>query len=242
MVPGGFGVLALLLASAAPATMGPPTSPISWSKTEDAALKKPQDLDAKSLGIVQRPASVTLVTLQDERPYGGTTGETAWLVRYDRVPVPAPDGGAPVAVTLFVVRQHLTHQILAAYTEAAASWPQCAATTADIRKRAAIAWETFPLPSIALESSVLDVLGHVWKETKSNPAECGQIILRPRGFTRKVIMRDENGDPIPQTRANGWVVEVLGKQIGANSSGDPVCTQVYVYSDGTREFAGGIQL
>jgi hypothetical protein len=93
-----------------------------------------------------------------------------------------------------------------------------------------------------LQSSVVDVLRHAWELYGANPAAGGQITLRPRQFLRKATILDANGNPRPKSRANGWVVEILGRQIGFNPGGGPRCTQVYVHRDGDLEFSGGTQI
>jgi len=238
----GWALGLLLASSTRPISAIPAQSPFSWSTVQDSDKRRPAALDEKLLGISKEPSSISLVAFHDERPYGGVADATAWLVRYSHVPVPAPDGGAPAEVTVFVAFHSTSNEILAAFTEAAPIWPKSGWTSDAIAKRAATSWELFPPQVSTLQSSVVDVLRHAWKEAGGNPTQGGQITLRPRQFLRKVTIRDASGKPIPQSKANGWVVEILGKKIAANPAGGPVCTQVYVYRDGDFEFSGGLQL
>jgi hypothetical protein len=167
--------------------------------------------------------------------------EIAWLVRYDRVHVPAPEGKASVDVSVSLVFRASTHQLIAAFTHPAPVWPKSGWPSAAITERVLYFVDLFPLQSGTLQSSVIDVLRHDWW-LHGSPADAGQITLRPRQFLRKVTVLDAKGNPTPKTIANGWVVEILGKKIGVDPFGGPVCTQVYVYRDGDLEFSGGLEL
>ena len=162
-------------------------------------------------------------------------------MRYDRVHVSAPEGKASVDVSVSLVFRAATHQLIAAFTDPAPVWPKSGWPSADITKRVSIFVDLFPLQSATLQSSVIDVLRHDWW-LHGSLADAGQITLRPRQFLRKATILDAKGNPKPKAIANGWVVEILGKKIGVNPGGGPVCTQVYVYRDGDLEFSGGLQL
>ena len=111
----------------------------------------------------------------------------------------------------------------------------------DITKRAARCWDFFPPESATLRSSVVDVLQAIWKDSDANPAQSGQITIRPRQFLRKVTIRDKSGQPIPQVKANGWLVEVLGT-LNGSSHGGPMNTHLVVFRDGDLAVSGGLQL
>ena len=235
MVRWTLGALGLLLASST-------ESPFSWSIVQGAQPSRPISVDERVLGVSSKPASISLVAFHDERPYGDVSDQSAWLVRYNHVRIPSPDGKTTADVSVSLMFRASTNQLVAAFTDAAPVWPKAGWTSADIAERVREFVELSPLESTTLQSSVVEVLRHAWELDDANPAVGGQITIRPRQFLTKATIMDANGNPLPKTRANGWVVEILGKQIGFNPGGGPRCTQVYVYRDGDLEFSGGMQI
>jgi len=241
MMPWVLSVLVLLSPPARlPATATTPQSPFSWDLLPRSNTEKAFAIDESILGVSLQPSSVSLVTLHDQRPYGETQDSPAWLVRYKQVPVPGPEGEPPTPVTLLLFFQVSTNQLIAACTEAAPVWAKTEWTSRHITERA-ILWEFFPLESNALHSSIVEVLTHLWKTRTVNPTRVGQITIRPRQFIRRTVI-DSDDVPAPQSKSVGWVVEVLGTNIGVNPGGGPICTQLYVYRDGGLEFCGGLKL
>ena len=224
-----------------PVTFTAADSPFSWQVVESSESARPFEPDESILGAAIPPSSISFIVFCDERPYGGNVEESAWLVRYDHVLIPAPDWEVRVDLSVSLVFQVSTHQLIAAFTDPAPVWPGSGWSSADITKRVATFMELFPRQSVPLRSSVIDVLRHSWW-AHGSPVNAGQITLRPRQFLNRGTITDANGNPTPKAIANGWIVEILGEKIGVNPVGGPMCTQVHVYRDGDLKYFGGLLL
>ena len=236
-----LGALALLLD---PSTVNtaPAESPFSWETVQASEKSSAFTVDEKTLGAATTPSSIALIDFYDERPYGDAAKERAWLVRYDAVKVPAPEGGSPAAeVSLFLVFRQ-SGGLLAAFTEAAPIWAKQGWNSEQITKRAAILWELFPPDYETLRSTVVEVLQVVWKSEGVNLTQAGQITIRPRQFMRKGWVNTKTGKAIPQAKVNGWMVEILGTLNGFSSHGAAMKTNLIMFRDGDLVFSGGVQL
>jgi hypothetical protein len=254
MVSWILGAVALLLGpSTVSVTTAPAESPFSWETVQASDKSGAFTPDEKILGATAHPSSIALIDFRDERPYGDAAKERAWLVRYDAVKVPAPEGGSPAEVLLFLVFRQ-SGGLLAAFTEAAPIWAKQGWNSEQINERAAEAWEFFPPDYATLRSSVVEVLQVVWKREGVNPTQAGQITIRPRQFMQKGHVDTRTHKPIPQPKVNGWMVEILGTlngfssgfpssgSTGGSRGGAPMNTHLVMFRDGDLVFSGGLQL
>ena len=229
------------LASPVSVSTAPAESPFSWETVQVSDKSGAFTTDERILGAAAQPSSIALIDFHDERPYGDAAKERAWLVRYDAVKVPAPEGGSPAEVLLFLVFRQ-SGGLLAAFTQAAPIWAKQGWNSEQITERAAMAWEFFPPDYATLRSSVVEVLQVVWKREGVNPRQAGQITIRPRQFMRKGRVDTKTRKPIPQAKVNGWMVEILGTLNGFSSHGAPMKTHLVIFSDGDLVFSGGVRL
>jgi len=235
-----LGAVALLLGSSTVSvSTAPAESPFSWDTVQAPDKSGAFTSDEKILGAAAQPSSIALIDFHDERPYGDASRERAWLVRYDAVKVPAPEGGSPAELPLFLVFRQ-SGGLLAAFTEATPIWAKQGWNSEQITERAAD-WEFFPPDYATLRSSVVEVLQVVWKHEGVNPTQASQITIRPRQFTRKGAFDTETGKAIPQSQVNGWMVEILGTQNGF-AHGWPLNTHLGMFRDGDLVFSGGVSL
>ena len=153
MVSWILGAVALLLGpSTVSVSTTPAESPFSWETVLASDKSGSFTNDERILGVSTQPSSIALIDFHDERPYGDAAKERAWLVRYNAVKVPAPEGGSPAEVPLFLVFRQ-SGGLLAAFTEAAPMWAKQGWTSEEITERAGD-WEFFPPEYATLRSSV----------------------------------------------------------------------------------------
>jgi hypothetical protein len=225
---------------------GPPASPLSWTAVEGAS---PGDWSKFStrrdyLGSPRNPITLTLVKFRDERPYGAAAQDRAWLARFDSVLVKVEGKGSSI-ITVSLAFDTAHHDLLCAFTDPSPVWAQ-GAKGSELEAR----WKqsgrnTSPARYKNLKSSVVAVLEECWRNWGIDPAQRGQVILRPRfaEFAQS-----------PQPVSNVWIVEALGTYVmtrygpptlrqdstSTKSHGWDLTTIVNAYRDEDLKFVGGL--
>jgi hypothetical protein len=193
------------------------------------------------LGVSQPPTSITSVQFRDVRPYGEAQSQAAWLVRYESVPVKAPEGAALARPNLYLAFGANGH-LLCAFTEPAPRWAESKREPGEIEEVMAQRWVVTPARYDALQSTLTDVLSELWKNCGADPTKVGQIAIRPRFVVDKSNRLDAQQNTLPpHPPENMWIIEVLGKFV-QERHGVPLTTQIVLLRDRNLEFAGGAVL
>lgn len=194
---------------------GPPSSPLSWqdstnTKTLDVSRFSPQ---RNVFGSAHHPATVQVVTLNDDRPYGEAGSQTVWLARYENVPLLGPDGETEESIAMSVAFNGAGDPICA-FTDPAPHWLKPALPQTVETRVAQERWTTSSASYGDLSATLTDVLGAVWAIYGLNPNRTAQVILRPRFVQNTFPATMVDGHLVPATPPeNVWIVEVLGTAV-----------------------------
>jgi hypothetical protein len=191
---------------------GPADSPLSWNVRESVSRGLAGSSYQRVLGEARDPVSTTPVLFSDLRPYGERPKQTAWLSRYEKVPVPA--GDHTISTTLSLVLNANSSHLVCAFTEAAPIWAKTYCGSKEIESRMMKNSEFAPAHYHNLRSNPCEVMGALWKTYHVDPNHAGQIVIRPRFVTDKQLAWNAiTKERIIEPPGNFWVVEVLGTAV-----------------------------
>jgi hypothetical protein len=236
-----------LMAKESDVVYGPPASPLSWKVIDSGERSDWSQFQVRRdyLGSPRKPTSFMLAEFHDERPYGASSRTKVWLARFDSVLVQAP-GRATRFIAVSLAFAASNHEPICAFTDPSRLWAQGAKGSVIESKFAEAGRITSPAHYENLGSSVVEVLTEAWKSGGLDPAQQGQVILRPRFAEFKYSQ---------EPACNIWLVEALGKYV-ATKYGPPIAapdsassskrrgfvltTKVDAYRDEDLKFVGGL--
>ena len=191
---------------------GPPVSPLFFKDLEPTKPSSTVEFSPRRefLGVSKQPASVKMVELLDEHPYGENGRRTVWLARYELVRVQAPDTSRSAAVALSLAFDTATSDLLCAFTDPAPRWARSTLPPLDPEAHTAEeGWKSSPAHYEELRSTLTEVLAVLWKRSGVDPSKTGQIVIRPRFVANPNFVNTVDRSPL-YPPANVWIVEVLG--------------------------------
>jgi hypothetical protein len=198
-------------------------SPISWERrsgASPASAEVAKAADAASTWTGLPPDHTDFVRLTDRRPFGRLAESDAWLSTFEHVRITL-ERGKESYVTLYVAVSADTKEPFLAFTPASSVWPERTLPARDPKKAAEKnGWAVTPVEG-RVTGRVQHVLSVLNRNLGLDPAQCGQIILRPRYIANKWPAKTDDGERIPVLEPqNVWIFEILGTVILDNVGPD----------------------
>lgn len=231
--------------------LGPPSSPVTINPDKDSARRMRRSTVEKAmnqLGLEEsQPSSIDYALYSDQSPFGvAATNRPVFVLSYSHVPVNRAIEERVTSVTVNLVFDAKTNELLAAFTNPRDRWVQPVYPARDPEEEAAKdGWTVASMPAAGPSSSVVAVLETVWNRFAIDPSQVGQIVLRPRMVANEHPSVEVNGQLQPVFGPRPvWIVHVLGTIVDRPHS-DPSSYwsgAIMQFDDRTLEFIRAVLL
>jgi hypothetical protein len=144
-------------------------------------------------------------------------------------------------VVLTVVVDATDGRFLEAFTPSRDSWTLPYSTARDPEETCQ--WTVSARQSTGLKRTLVTVIEATWNSIGRSPAQCGQVILRPRYVALPGVKLNDGHGLAPVRPADRWLVHLLGiegpEQVGALPVPDAAGTTPKTAPEQPRPYASG---
>lgn len=189
-----------------------------------------------------QPTSTEFVRIADRYPFGNPGEQLVWLYEYSRIIAEHPKTGQSLSLAVTIALENESRHIVTAFTpRREEKWVGSVIPLANLEEKAQTqGWIASPLREEELRSTIPEVLTALWRRFGINPAEAGEIILRPRRvrFLHPVRRVGDSLEVIPDP-VTVWIVQVNGTLVLERSNmgkKQRLTTLIAQFTDGSLEY------